>query len=72
MRVFSKQKMLDRLEKEGRSHMVSEQSIRVMNMLDGQEARKSDFKALIHDELAYFVRVGGKNYPVSLNDCIDK
>lgn len=72
MKVFSKQKMLDRLEKEGRSHMVSEQSIRVMNMLDGQEARKSDFKALIHDELAYFVRVNGNNYPVSLNDCIDK
>lgn len=72
MKVFSKQKMLDRLEKEGRSHMVSEQSIRVMNMLDGQEARKSDFKDLIHDELAYFVRVNSINYPVSLNDCIDK
>ena len=52
--------------------MVSEQSIRVMNMLDGQEARKNDFKDLIHDELAYFVRVNSINYPVSLNDCIDK
>lgn len=72
MKVFSKQRMLDRLEKEGRSHLVDEQSIEIMNMLDGQEAHKNDFKALIYDELEYFVRVGGENYPVNPNDCIDK
>lgn len=72
MKVFSKQRMLDRLEKEGRSHLVDEQSIEIMNMLDGQEAHKNDFKALIYDELEYFVRVEGKNYPVNPNDCIDK
>lgn len=72
MKVFSKQRMLDRLEKEGRSHLVDEQSIEIMNMLDGQEAHKNDFKALIYDELEYFVRVAGENYPVNPNDCIDK
>lgn len=72
MKVFSKQKMLDRLEKEGRSHMIDEESMEIMNMLDGKEAVKNDFKALVFGQLEYFVRHEGENYPVNPNDCVEK
>lgn len=51
MKVFIKQKMLDRVEREGMSHLVDEECVRIMDMLDGKEAVKNDFKALIYDEL---------------------
>ena len=72
MKVFSKQKMMERLEKEDRAHLVDEESAKIMDMLDGKEARKNDFKALIYGELEYYVAHEGKNYPVNANDCVDK
>lgn len=72
MKVFSKKKMMDRLETEGRAHLVDEDSASIMDMLDGKEAIKNDFKALVYDELEYFVRVNGHNYAVNPNDCIEK
>lgn len=72
MKVFSKQKMLERLEREGRSHLIDEESQKIMDALDGKEARKNDFKALIYDELEYYVSYEGENYPVNPNDCVDK
>ncbi len=72
MKVFCKQKMMERLEKEGRSHLVDEESAKIMDMLDGKEARKNDFKALIYDELEYYVTHEGENYPVNPADCVDK
>lgn len=72
MKVFSKQKMLERLEKEGRSHLIDEESLEIMNALDGKEAVKNDFKALVYDELEYFVRHDGKSFPVNPSDCINK
>jgi hypothetical protein len=64
--------MMERLEKEGRANLVDEDSAKIMDMLDGKEARKNDFKALIYDELEYYVSHEGENYPVNPNDCIDK
>lgn len=72
MKVFSKQKMMERIEKEGLSHMVDEECIKIMDALDGKEAVKNDYKALIFDQLEYYVRLDGKNYPVNPNDCIEK
>lgn len=72
MKIFSKQKMMERLEKEGRSHLIDEESAKIMDMLDGKEAMKNDFKALVYDQLEYLVRHDGKNYPVNPNDCIEK
>lgn len=34
--------------------------------------RKNDFKALIYDELEYFVRYDGENFPVNPDDCVEK
>lgn len=72
MKVFSKQKMLDRLEREGRAHQIDEESRKIMDALDGKEAIKNDFKALIYDELEYFVRYDGENFPVNPDDCVEK
>lgn len=72
MKVFSKQKMMERLEKEGRAHLVDEECAKIMSMLDGKEVRKNDFKALIYDELEYYVEHEGKYYPVNANDCVEK
>lgn len=72
MKVFSKQKMLERLEKEGRSDQIDDESRQIMDALDGKEARKNDFKALIYGELEYYVSHEGENYPVNPNDCVDK
>lgn len=72
MKVFSKQKMFERIEREGLSHLVDEECLRIMDALDGKEAIKNDFKALVYDELEYYVHHEGKNYPVNANDCIDK
>ena len=72
MKVFSKERMLARIEAEGLSHLVDEECARIMDMLDGKEARKNDFKALVYDQLEYFVSVDGKNYPVNANDVIEK
>lgn len=72
MKIFSKQKMLDRLEKEGRLGMIDEESRETMDMLDGKEAVKNDYKALIFGQLEYFVRLDGQNFPVNPNDCIEK
>lgn len=72
MKIFSKKKMLDRLEKEGRLDAIDEESNEIMNRLDGREAVKNDFKALVFGQLEYFVRLDGQNFPVNPNDCIEK
>lgn len=72
MKVFSKEKMLARVEAEGMSQFVDEECLKIMDMLDGKEAKKNDFKALVFDELEYVVRVGDKSYPVHPDDVIEK
>ena len=72
MKVFSKQKMLERVEQEGLSHLLDQASLDLMDALDGKEALKNDFKALVYDQLEYFVRHGDRNIPVNPKDCIDK
>ena len=72
MKIFSKQKMMERLEREGRTHLIDEKSSLIMGMLDGKEAIKNDFKALVYDEIEFIVRCDGEYYPVNVQDCIEK
>lgn len=72
MKIFSKQKMLNRLEKEGRDYLIDEESKKIMDALDGKEAVKNDFKALVHGQLEYLVKHEGRYYPVNPNDCIEE
>lgn len=72
MKVFSKQKMIDRLTQEGLSDRIDDSILEIMNMLDGKEVSKNDFKALVLDELEYFIEHEGRCYPINPNDCIEK
>ena len=71
--VFSSEKMLKRLEVEGRLDMIDEQSKEIMSKIDGLPIEKNHFKALVYDELEFYVRhpeLG--NIPVNYNDCVRK
>ena len=68
--VFKKAKMLARVEKEGLLHLVDDEAITIMDKLDGREAKKNDFKALVYDQEEYYVTTeDGENYPVNKLDC---
>ena len=72
-KIFSKQKMLERLEKEGRTNEIAPNSYELMDKIDGLEVHKNRFKALVYDQLEYYVHhdeLG--NIPVNINDCIEK
>ena len=66
---FSKAKMIERLTNEGRASQIDTEVMHIMDKLDGKEAEKNHYKALIHDEEEYFVRVDGVSYPVNKLDC---
>lgn len=66
---FRADKMIARLEREGRGHLIDDEVKEIMAKLDGKEAIKNDFKALIHNEEEYFVCIGGERYPVNKLDC---
>lgn len=72
MLVFSKNKMLERLDKEGRGAEVGAGSLILMTALDGREVQKSRWEALVKGETNYYVRYSDENYPVNINDCIEK
>ena len=66
---FSKAKMIARIENEGRAHLIDEESKQIMDKLDGKEAVKNDFKALIYGVEEYFINLDGECYPVNKLDC---
>lgn len=68
---FSKQLMIDRLTAEGRADAITDEVIRIMDNLDGQEASASCWKRQVYDEPVYWV-VGkdGSGEYVNENDCI--
>ncbi|MBO5386866.1 MAG: hypothetical protein J6A59_01805 [Lachnospiraceae bacterium] len=72
-KVFSKEKMLQRLEAEGRLDMIDDESRDIMSKIDGMPIEKNHFKALVYDELEFYVRDPKYGYiPVNINDCIEQ
>ena len=67
--TFSKAKMLARLEKEGRLNQVTDNIAKIMGQLDGKEAVKNNFKALVYDENEYMIKLEGEWYSVNELDC---
>ena len=52
--------------------MVDEETRSIMNKLDGKEAKKNDFRALVYGERSFFVTDDdGNQYPVNEIDCIN-
>ena len=67
--IFKKDKMIARLTEEGLAHFIDDEIMEIMNNLDGKEAVKNDFKALVHDVEEYMVRFNDEWYPVNKLDC---
>lgn len=73
MLVFSKEKMLQRLEKEGRLAEVDNESREIMDKIDGLEVHKNHFKALVYDELeGYVIHSELGQVPVNYKDTEEK
>lgn len=68
---FSKQKMIDRLTKEGNADKITDEIVVIMNNLDGQTANASCWRRQVYGEPVYWV-VGkdGNGEYVSEYDCI--
>ena len=67
--IFSAEKMKARLVAEGKGDEITDEILGIMNKLDGKEAEKNRFKALVYDEIEYGITVDGEYYPVNINDC---
>ena len=70
---FSKQKMLDRLETEGRLEEIDRESKEIMDRIDGLEVHKNHYKALVFDELeGYIIHPELGQVPVNYKDTIEE
>lgn len=70
--VFSKEKMLERLAKEGRTNTISEKQMEIYTKLDGQPIEKNIMTMLIYNRLEYVAFVpGGGAYTVEIEDCVE-
>lgn len=67
---FSKQKMIERVTREGRADMIDAESLAIMDNLDGQEAHTNSWRRQVYGE-PVLVCTGkdGKVYNVNENDC---
>ena len=72
-KIYSKSKMLARLEKEGRSDQISPQALQIMTALDGREAQPNRWRQTVYgEENAWFcTTANGEQYPVNPEDCED-
>ena len=70
MLVFSKEKMLARLEREGRIGDVTEKELAIMDNLDGCEATRSCWQRQVYgDPVLYVIGKDGTGLYVNENDC---
>ena len=67
---FSKQKMIDRLTREGRADMIDKQALEIMDRLDGKEATTSCWQRQVYGEPVLWVDLGdGAGEYVNEFDC---
>ena len=68
--VFKKRKMVERITAEGRADMITEDILRIMDNLDGQNATASCWRREIYDEpVLYVVGKDGTGEYVNEIDC---
>ena len=69
--VFSKQKMIDRITKEGRAELIDEQALKIMDNLDGCEASASCWERVVKDEpVLWVIGKDGNGEYVNEADCV--
>ena len=67
---FSKQKMIDRVTREGRADMIDKQSLEIMTKLDGKEATTHCWRRRVYGEPVLWVDLGnGEGEYVNEDDC---
>lgn len=69
-RIFRKQKMLDRLAREGRSEQVGPEELRIMDLLDGKSGTDYNWESVVKDEpfvLIHLDKYGA--FYVNIADC---
>lgn len=68
--VFKKERMLKRIEAEGRLDMVGEAELKIMDNLDGQEVSSANWSRAIYGDPVYSCRgKDGNVYDVNEQDC---
>ena len=69
--VFRKERMIARLEREGRADLIDSEIVQIMDDLDGQEANTSCWNRRVYDEpVLLVIGKSGKSHYVNENDCI--
>lgn len=70
MAIFKKALMIDRLRKEGRESMITEDDLRIMSNLDGQPTTASCWLRVVHGEpLLWVIGKDGNGQYVNEKDC---
>lgn len=68
--IFSKQKMIDRITKEGRTDMLDEKALAIMDNLDGCEGNAQNWQHVVNDEpVLWVIGKDGKGEYVNIADC---
>lgn len=73
MLIFSKDRVIRAIIENGNESKITQEVIDELNNYDGQEARKSDWDALVYDEELYVVKgKDGKTTKVGKEFLIEK
>ncbi len=70
-KVFSKDKMMERIKEHGMEAMVDDKALAMMDNLDGQEVTASCWERVVKGEPVYWcVGKDGQGSYVNENDCV--
>lgn len=70
IKIFRKEKMIERLTREGLADEITPEIEAIMDNLDGQEANTYCWQNVVNDEpIAVVVGKDGKTEYVNVNDC---
>lgn len=65
--VFSKKRMIERLKKEGREAELTEEILKIMDVLDGRDAEDNCWRRVVYEEAVYFVTFPNGHPPTWLD-----
>lgn len=72
MKVFRKEKMLARVKAEGLEGMLDDETMAIMNGLDGKEVFPNLWRQTVYgEEDAHYCVLNGEQLPVNIHDCED-
>ena len=71
MKVFKKEKMMARLNAQGRANEIDADSREIMDNLDGREVKCNLWRETVYGEANswYCTDADGIQYPVNIDDC---